>query len=444
MNKTISITLAGMIFHIEEDGYHKLQEYLEAIRKYFLEHDNSDEVMEDIETSIAEKFSDLLTKSKQVISSDDVEEIISVMGDVTDYQDPDAPEPNKEQTSSSSEQGEEEESQDNEVPKKLYRNPDDVVIAGVCSGLAAYMGIDPVIMRVAFVASLFFGGAGILIYIILWLAMPDAKTSSQKLEMQGKRVTIKKLETIMKEKIEPKIGDAGNLAKRAVDLPFRALASVFRVIKKFFLMLGPALRLLIAFVIVLSTAVGIFFVSLLSAVLVFNLDSELITTGYNLEELSQIMSFNLAVAAVWVIALIPLLFILLVGLAIWSKRNVFSFVVSSTLLGVWMLAIIVFTVIAIDASPRIEKMVRERAREDVIERTYEFSDFSKLEIQNAHDARIVPGDEFFVKASGREYDLDRLDLQQRGDELVIANEWESGICLFCFSQDLEFEITCQS
>ena len=75
---------------------------------------------------------------------------------------------------------------DQRLRRRLYRDADSRVLGGVCSGMGAYFNIDVVIFRILFVLSVFMGGAGVLIYIILWIVVPKAKTTAQKLEMKGK------------------------------------------------------------------------------------------------------------------------------------------------------------------------------------------------------------------------------------------------------------------
>lgn len=154
MNRAITITLSGQVFQIEESAYEKLSVYLDGVRGNLSGGQDTDEVMSDIETSIAEKFGAKTASGRLVITQTDVLELISVMGEpeifdqeqATDAHDS-SPEPS--------------------AAKKLYRNPDDVIIAGVCSGLATYFGIDAVIIRLLFAVTTFFGGAGVVLYTLL-------------------------------------------------------------------------------------------------------------------------------------------------------------------------------------------------------------------------------------------------------------------------------------
>lgn len=214
MNKTISITLNGIIFNLEEDAYEELKEYLDDIRDHFRDNGEGDEILADIEASIAEKFTSKITKARQAITKKELDKILKILGDVRDI--------TEDEIVGSGKKESEGRKKDKEAPyktgKKLYRNPDDVVIAGVCSGLAAFFGIDSVIVRLIFAFSIFFGGFGIIAYIILWAVMPLAKTSAQKLEMEGAMVTLKKIEETVKEKSE-------KIRKKAKDGDYKKAAS---------------------------------------------------------------------------------------------------------------------------------------------------------------------------------------------------------------------------
>ncbi|HVW66553.1 MAG TPA: DUF2807 domain-containing protein [Candidatus Peribacteraceae bacterium] len=192
MKKTISIQISGILFHVDDDAYEKLDQYLRSIRNHFAHLADRDEIVSDIESRIAEKFSEKLKKNKQTIMLKDVEGLIESMGTVADFEEFETG-----NRTSEEDMYEEKPKQDERIshhPRRLYRDPDNKVFAGVASGLALYFGIDPVIVRVIFVVLALFHGLGIIAYIILWIAMPMARTHSQRMEMQGEPVTLSGLE----------------------------------------------------------------------------------------------------------------------------------------------------------------------------------------------------------------------------------------------------------
>lgn len=188
MKKTIPITISKILFYIEEDAYNQLSKYLDTVRAHFSSYPDSDEIVQDIENRIAEQFLENHNHDN-IVTLENVEALIASMGNVEDFDETDKQSSDNETPKSKSK------------PKKLFRDPDDVIIGGVASGLAAYFGMETSIMRLIFVIVTLFAGSGIIIYIILWLIVPEAKTSIDKLQMKGEPVTLESLNTILKEKV---------------------------------------------------------------------------------------------------------------------------------------------------------------------------------------------------------------------------------------------------
>lgn len=196
MNKTVNINLGGMFFHIDEDAFQKLSRYFDAIKRSLSNSNGQDEIIKDIEIRIAELVAEKHTNEKQVINLAELDEIIAVMGQPEDYRiDNDADEPIKTNTFNST-------SGPDLGRKKLYRDKDGAMIGGVLSGLSYYFGIDKVWLRIFMLVAIWFYGTGILAYIILWIVMPEAKTTSEKLEMMGEPVTISNIEKKVREEFE--------------------------------------------------------------------------------------------------------------------------------------------------------------------------------------------------------------------------------------------------
>src|SRR5258706_1383651 len=199
MNKTLTINLSGIVFHIDENAYDVFNSYIDSIRKHFASSEGKDEIMQDIEARIAEMFQQRVGESKQVITLRDVEEVTAAMGKPEQFGD-EEPVVAKEIHQPG-------------IKRRLFRSPDDEVLGGVCSGIAAYFGIDPVWLRLAFVLSVIFFGTGVLLYIILWIVMPEAKTTADKLMMRGEQVTISNIEKNVKEEFEGLKKKAGDFGK---------------------------------------------------------------------------------------------------------------------------------------------------------------------------------------------------------------------------------------
>ena len=192
MNKTVTANIGGFVFNIDEQAFEILQKYLSAIRHKMNNEEGIDEVMQDIELRIAELFREKLTEFKrEVINHSDVENIILIMGEPDAY--------GSGESSSSENKKEKETEEDYSTNRQIYRDPDNQVLGGVSSGLAAYMGWDPIIIRLIFVM-LFFGfGTGLFIYILLWIIVPEAKTASDRLRMRGEKVNVENIKDKFKD-----------------------------------------------------------------------------------------------------------------------------------------------------------------------------------------------------------------------------------------------------
>jgi phage shock protein PspC (stress-responsive transcriptional regulator) len=184
MKITVSVNLGGYSFNIDEDAYSELKRYLKNLEIHFAGEESSSEILSDIESRMAELFRARLTSYKQVINIADVNEVISIMGSPEDISDNEGPS-RKEKFSTPG-------------PHRMYRDPDKRIIGGVCSGMGAYWDIEPWIIRVIFIALVMAGGLGILIYLILYIVLPEAKTTAQKIEMKGAPVNIHNIKESVK------------------------------------------------------------------------------------------------------------------------------------------------------------------------------------------------------------------------------------------------------
>ena len=190
MKKTISINLNGMLFNIDDDAYARLEEYMKGIEAHFSGQDESNEIMNDIEARIAELLNERLGGGNKVVSINDIEEIIRTMGNPDEFAEAEQESQNKQHYHYT------------HRPRRLYRDPDNRVLGGVCGGMGAYMNIDPVIFRVIFVIIFFGFGVGLLIYLVLWIVIPEARTTAQKLEMRGDPVNVSNIGSFIKDEFE--------------------------------------------------------------------------------------------------------------------------------------------------------------------------------------------------------------------------------------------------
>ncbi len=181
MKKTIRINIGGFVFHIDDDAYEALSNYLNAISSRFSNSEEGTEIIADVESRIAELFQEKTSALKEVITLDDVKSVIEILGNPEVFED--AQDENEKKAPKS-------ETSHIKTAKRFYRDTDSRVIGGVCSGIGHYFGIDPVIVRIIFLLALFAYGTGPLIYIVLWFVIPEALSTSQKLEMRGEPINI--------------------------------------------------------------------------------------------------------------------------------------------------------------------------------------------------------------------------------------------------------------
>ena len=436
MKKNISINISGIIFHIEEDGYDSLKKYLDSINRYFSSFEDSSEILADIESRIAEIFLSKLNEEKQVITAEDVNALVTTMGSVSDFkaaEEEDFPKqaeaPRAGQQEGSAQQGPADDNtsrntggythrgrtytpprrlmrdqkrktlggvcsgianymnvdavwirllfallafaygitilvyivmwiavpgsydlDEPEVEKKLFRDGDRKVIGGVSGGLSAFLNLDITAVRVLFLLFTFAGGLGIFIYIVMWLILPEARSITDRMQMQGEAVTLSNIESNIKKNQEGRAQEESPAAKILM-APFRLIGVLLQGLGK---VLGPLLELLRVAIGVLVIMIGIIFVF-----------SVLVAGGAALGMLSThtfalpwidhadmnmpVEAFSRAfpgwvVVAAFVSALIPSVYIALLGISIIAKRIVFGpavgwsmfvmFFVSVILLGV--------------------------------------------------------------------------------------------------------------
>jgi len=245
MKKNINVNISGLLFNIDEDAFVTLQNYLDRLKHYFGTDESGEEIISDIESRISEMFHERLSESKGVITIEDVQEIIKIMGEPGEIED----ESEFENTGSKQNQQRtsQKENTSYSTKRKLYRDPDDKVIGGVSSGLAYYFGISPIWIRLSFIA-LTMVGMSVLVYIILWIVIPEARTTAQKLEMRGEPINIDNIEKSIREELN-NLGDKLNDLK---DKHFKKKSSgltIFeRIANALISIVGFAMKSLIFFI----------------------------------------------------------------------------------------------------------------------------------------------------------------------------------------------------
>jgi phage shock protein PspC (stress-responsive transcriptional regulator) len=334
MDKTININIAGTLFQIDDEAFRILRDYLQAINNRFRNVQGGHETVEDIESRIAEIFQSQRGLAG-IITKENVESMISIIGNPGDF---DVNESEPEQKIYQTQK------------KRMYRNPDDKIIGGVCSGLGAYLDNDPVLFRILFVLFTAFFGTGFLIYIILWIALPEANNDARRREMYGKayhsaRSLSEEPDGTYHSTSEPysstystsRLGNAFNEI-------FRAIGRVCFVIFRIFMIIIGVIFVLTGFLAILS----------LLMIFVFKFPWAFSVDGFNssLVYLPDFLNYivNPAVAP-WIVALSLLAIILpMLAFIYWGVKMIFWFkakdgIVSLAGFVLWVMVIAALTII---------------------------------------------------------------------------------------------------
>ncbi|CCH01815.1 hypothetical protein FAES_3808 [Fibrella aestuarina BUZ 2] len=455
MKKTISINISGVIFHIEEDGYEKLKQYLTSIQQYFSTYEDSQEIVTDIENRIAEKLlatlkGDEKTPARQAVTLEDVNGLIARMGTVADFEAvekeeilvaggtrqkaatgnvPASGQPAFSSTGSQSERQQtttenptrprdrkltrdtrrktlggvasglahyfqidpvwvrvllisavigfpvigdgmgdgnglfsslggftviayillwiilpgSNDLQEEKGIKKFYRNPDNKVLGGVASGLAAYFGVDTSVIRIALVFSVFVFGFGVLAYIVLWMVAPEARSVTEKMEMIGKPITLSNIESSVKSNLNvaPTAPESG--LTQLLLFPFRAIAAIFGALGQLFGKtlggLGTVIRVLFGLLLLL---IGFSFT--IACLTVFGAGLGILAgtnfgpgDGIPMSILREDISI-LTLIAGFVVGILPSVAIMLTGLLVITRRSLISGNTVLTLFGAWVIS----------------------------------------------------------------------------------------------------------
>ena len=319
MIKTININLSGIVFHINEDAYGKLNKYLSSVRSKFRNTEGGDEIIADIESRIAELFNEKLDGKRQVIETLDVDEVVATMGQPEEYE----VEEDEEYTSTRKK---------TTNNKRFFRDPDDKILGGVSSGIGSYINVDTVWIRLIWIL-LFFGyGFGFIIYIILWIIIPEATTTSEKLEMKGEPVNIENIERKIKEEFDGLKDSFSKMGEHAKNADYakagkKAQSALAHGVEMVLSILGRILTFVFKFLGVILILSGVIAIpAILFGLSVANTSfSEIFYDGSLYEMFNAFFNSSLqltiAIISVLLIAIIPLVLILLAGLRILMGKS---------------------------------------------------------------------------------------------------------------------------
>jgi phage shock protein PspC (stress-responsive transcriptional regulator) len=436
MKKNISINISGIIFHIEEDGYDLLRKYLDSVNRYFASFEDSAEILADIEGRMAEIFLAKLNDNKQVITAEDVNSLMAVMGSVNDFK---AAEQNEESAKAENAKHTETETNtayaqntysktkpDNKqlfrdqrrkilggvcaglanyfkvdavwvrllfvlllfaygtafiaylilwiaVPgsleleepidtKKMYRNPEKKVLGGVAAGVAAYFNLDIAIVRILFLVSLFFFGTGFILYFVLWIVLPEARSITERMQMQGEPVTLSNIESNLKKNVQFESSREESTLTKIILLPFRALGAIITALGKVLVPIAEVVRVMVGILLTIISVLTLIAIVIGGSVLVGLLSSvpDWLHIGFKSDLSFPVEAFMnsfspVTLAACFIAAIIPVLFFLLLGISVIVRKYVFNAVVGWSFFGLWLTSIIILSI----SIPRIVYGFRE-------------------------------------------------------------------------------------
>ncbi|MGB1449980.1 MAG: PspC domain-containing protein [Flavobacteriaceae bacterium] len=332
MNKTTNIHLAQTLFSLDENAYALLKNYLDKLERLFQNTEGAKDILEDIEARIAELFTALKKDNLYVISVEDVEKVIETLGTPEDLASEDTTESTPQYDS----------------PKKLFRDPDDRFLSGVAGGLSHYLGLDSVWIRLILLI-LFFSSVGgvVLVYILLWVLIPEAKTTAEKLMMKGEPVNVSTIKNKIKEEIE-------QVSDKVKDVDYKNMGDQLKKKSKDFS--DILLKLVKGIVKLLSLLIGVFFLFVSSMVLLFLFVGSIIGSVFTAVIPNEIMQYGLSLDIPIVvlgffsllIIGIPFVFLFSLGLQLLARNKSFMSRFSKLiLLGVWIISLITLMVFGI-------------------------------------------------------------------------------------------------
>ncbi len=356
MNKTIIINISGIIFHIEEDAYDVLRNYMNEVKKHFGNSADSFEIVSDIENRIAEMFNGILNSNeKQVIVLEDVKSIILQMGSTSDFEENNIESETKINAAES-------------IKKRLYRNPDDKILGGVCSGASAYFKTDPLWIRLVLALSVFFFGSGVILYLILWVIMPEAKTRTEKLAMRGESPTIENIKKSIEEEfghIRKNANDSYNDIKSygGVDQIRLAISKVVEGIGSVLKFIVTAIGKLLALFVIVGSGVAGFALTFTFLAVLGVVDNNDIDFNWFLVSPDYQAS---AYTAWYAIVMIPVIAIFLLGVRLLINVNPFNKFSGLSMISLWVLALFVGGYYAIETASEFKEVGRLKSNTEIL------------------------------------------------------------------------------
>lgn len=411
MKKIAHIEIQDTHFPIEHNAYTVLKKYLASLHAHFSSFDEASEIIDDLESRIAEKFStEILSKRHKTITLSDVNKVISSIGKIEDMEADTKDEYQKKTLFNH-----------NETTKKYYRSTDDALLGGVASGVAHYFDWDVTLVRLLFLASIMLGGYTVLLYIVVWIITPEAKTTTEKMQQRGDAITIASLEKNVKKELE-KMPERAESLKQTTNSFFKKQSWL-----KSFLLLGVKTIGFILFISMIIALITIFFTLTFAF---FNINHPYLdpAIGEIVSTFSEPWLMPTLFSSVLLITAIPLYIVMLLGYGLMQLRKPFGLGTIISTLTLWLSSIGVMAALAIMYMPQVESKqleIFERRQKSMastqVTKEFEFKDFNSLELNNYTHVVLQQGP-YRIKVSGDNEIVNAVEVSQKGELILVNNE----------------------
>jgi phage shock protein PspC (stress-responsive transcriptional regulator) len=329
---------------------------------------------------------------------------------------------------------------DQRTKRKLYRDTDNAVIGGVAAGLGNYFDIDPVLFRIIFCALIFAGGSAVLIYILLWIAMPEAKTAHQRLEMQGQAPTLAAFKNLTKagkqlqENFKKRWQKRSTLGK-ILNLPLLIVNGIFLFIKKVWNFLWPVITICFGLLIILVALLVLIGVGIGSFYLLLQSQSNYSFNYIPVRELSAAVPLTWLLITGFLSLALPSLLAIIGGLIIIQKKKIISLRIVAIIFSLWIIAGIAFSALGLRYVPELKYKIDNYPTLRQTTKTIDFENFTNINANGSYLKIVIEpstGTSSSAVLVGRIVDLTEVALQKNGTDLNIdENRADRAYCLGC-------------
>ena len=346
MKKTHSANIGGTVFQVEEDAYEQLQAYLQSIEAHFRSYPDVADIVSDIEGRIAEQLL-LREQAPQVVRISDVQRVIAAMGHIEQFDEPEA--------APAEPQGK---------VRRLFRDPDQKIVAGVAAGLAAYLGVPRLVVRAAFVLLTLLFGASVVLYLLLWALVPVASSTTDKLQMRGRPLTLASIDQGVRDEIASIPRATRNLATQGVT----AVGSLIHLVVT---TIARALKWAAGVFIVGSAVLGLLVLTVLLVVALVNPAAAPLGPAVAAFFASFGGWQHVLKVFFYLVAVIPLALVVATAFRLFWNVNRLNTRGLASLLGVWVVALLTTTAIWASNYPELRRFQQEYPAAEAAERRLE-------------------------------------------------------------------------